>query len=86
MDMFGNGFSDGVGAGFCEVVCKQSGVFGEGVEFGDGEVSFREGPGLVKENSRGVLCVLNRLNGLVAIGWKVGVSKMKKTGVAIRSP
>ena len=77
--MFGNGFGDGMGAGFREVVCKESGVFGKGVEFGDRQVSFRECPGLVEENSRGVFCILNRPNGLVPIGWRVEVSEIEET-------
>ena len=65
MCVLGNGFGDGMGAGFREVICQQSAVVGEWIEFRDREVSFRKRPGLIQENCGGILCVLDRLNGLV---------------------
>ena len=76
--MLGDCFGDRVGAGFREVVYHRSSVVGEGIEFDDREVSFRERPGLIEEDSRGVLGVLDRLDGLVSIGQKAKVSEIEE--------
>lgn len=70
LDVLGDGFGDGVSAGFCEVVYQRGGVVGEGMEFDNREVSFSERPSLVEEDGRGILSVLDRLDGLVRTGGK----------------
>jgi len=70
MDVLGDGFGDGVSAGFSEVVYQRGGVVGEGMEFDDREVSFGERPSLVEEDGCGILSVLDRLDGLVHTGVK----------------
>ena len=74
VDVFSDGFRNRVGAGFGQVVYQGSGIVGEEVELEDREVSFREGPSLVEEDGRGVLGVLNRLDGLVRAGYGVKVN------------
>ena len=75
--MLGYCFGDRVGAGFREVVYQRSGVVGEGIEFDDREVSFRERPGLIEEDGCGVLGILDGLDGLVFHrARKVGVSEI----------
>lgn len=59
-------FSDGMGAGFRETICQQSGVIGKWIEFYNGEVPFRERPSLVEQNCVCSPCVLNRSDGLVS--------------------
>ena len=66
VDVFGDGFGDWVGAGFCEVVYQRSGIVSERIEFNNREVSFGERPSFVEENGSGVLGVLDRLDRLVA--------------------
>ena len=78
MGVLANGFGNGMGAGFCEMVCQQSGVVGKWIEFRNGKVSFRERPGLVKQDCGGILCVLNRLDRLVGAKGNVSVSEEKK--------
>ena len=70
--MFGDGFGDRVGACLCEVVYQRSGIVGEGIEFGNREVSFRERAGLIEEDGCRVPGVLDRLDGLIGMGRKVG--------------
>ena len=65
MDVLGDGFGNGMGACLCEVVYQRCGVVGEGIEFDDREIPFRERSGLVEEDGRSVLSVLDRLDGLV---------------------
>jgi len=63
--VLGDGFGDWVCAGFCEMIDQRNGVVGEGIEFDNQEVSFGECTSLVKEDSRRVFSVLDRLDGLV---------------------
>lgn len=68
MDVLGDGFGNRVGAGFRKVIYQRSGVIGEWIEIDYGEVSFRERPSLVEKDGRGILSVLDRLDGLVSTG------------------
>jgi hypothetical protein len=78
VNVLSDGFGNWVGAGFCEMVDQRSGVIGEGIEFDNREVSLRERPSFIEEDGRGVLSVLNRLDGLVTKSRWIKLEEMNR--------